>query len=73
MAEAQHPANQMPAVGERWWRHEGGGSLCVATEKNAKIVKVHSFTSCVGHDDFVKTKLFIKVNEKNKGKALYYN
>ncbi len=49
-----------------------GGSFYVATEKNAKITEVHSITSRFGHEDLVKTKLFTKVHEKNKGKAFYY-
>jgi hypothetical protein len=51
----------------------GGGPLCVAREKNVKIAQVHSITSHFGHEDLVKTKLFIKVHEKIKDKAFYYN
>ncbi len=50
---------------------KGGGPLCVG-EKNAKIGEEHSITSRFGHEDLVKTKLFIEVHEKNKGKAFYY-
>jgi hypothetical protein len=49
------------------------GTLCVATEKNAKNAKVHSIASCVGHEGLDKIKLFIKACEKNKVKAFYYN
>ncbi len=45
----------------------------MAPEKNAKIAEVHSITWRFGHEDLVKTKLFIKVIEKNKDKAFYYN
>jgi hypothetical protein len=51
----------------------GGGPLCVATEKNVKIAEVHSITSCFGHEDLVMTKLCIKVCEKSKEEASYYN
>jgi hypothetical protein len=60
-------------VGGRGWGRRGGGPLYVATEKNAKIAEVHSITSHFGHEDSVKTKLFIKVHEKNKDNAFYYN
>jgi hypothetical protein len=60
-------------VGGRGWGRRGGGPLCVATEKNAKIAEVHSITSHFEHEDLVKTKLFIKDHEKNKGKAFYNN
>jgi hypothetical protein len=55
-------------VGEWGWR-----SLSVATEKKAKIADLNSITSCFGHEDLVKTKLFTEVYENNKGKAFYYN
>ncbi len=55
-------------MGGRGWGSRGGGPLCVATEKNAKIAKVHSITSRFGHEDLVKIKLFIKVHEKTKTK-----
>jgi hypothetical protein len=58
-------------VGGRGWGRKGGGPLCVATEKNAKIAEVNSITLHFGHEDLVKTKLFIKYHEKNKGKALH--
>jgi hypothetical protein len=45
-----------------------GGTTCVATEKNAKIAKVHSIASRFGHEDLIITKLFVKVCEKSKGK-----
>jgi hypothetical protein len=51
----------------------GGGPLYVASEKNLRIAKVHSITSRFGPDDLVKTKLYIEVHEKNKGKAFYYS
>jgi hypothetical protein len=50
-----------------------GGPLCLATEKNEKIAKIHSITSHFGHEDLVKIKLFIEVHEKSMGKAFYYN
>jgi hypothetical protein len=70
---SQSDASLTVAVGGRGWGSRGGGPLCVATEKNAKIAKVHSITSRFGHEDLVKTKLFINVHEKNKDKAFYYN
>jgi hypothetical protein len=51
----------------------GGGPLYVATEKNVKIVELHSITSRFGCEDLVMTKLCIKVHEKSKEKASYYN
>ncbi len=33
----------------------------------------HSITLRFGHEDLVKTKLFIEVHAKNEGKAFYYN
>jgi hypothetical protein len=59
-------------VGGRGWGSRGGWPLC-ATEKNAKIAEVHSITSRFGPEDLVNTKVFIKVHEKNKDKAFYYN
>ncbi len=66
---SQSDASFTVAVGGGGGGCMGGGPLCVATEKNAKIAKVHSITSHFGHGDLVKTELFIKVHEKNKGKA----
>jgi U3 small nucleolar RNA-associated protein 14 len=60
-------------VGGGGWGRWGGGPLYVATEKNAKIAKVHSITSRFRHEDLVKIKLFIKVHEKNKDIAFYCN
>ncbi len=47
------------------------GPLCVATEKNVIIAKVHSITLRFVHEDLVKTKLCIKVYEKSKDKTSY--
>jgi hypothetical protein len=71
LTQGQHPANKMPAktvAVEGVGKGEGGGPLSVATEKNVKIAKVHSITSYFGHEDMIKTKLFIKVHEKSKNK-----
>jgi hypothetical protein len=68
---SQSNASLTVAAGGRGCR--GGGPLCVATEKNAKIAKVHSITSRFGHEALVKIKLFTKVHEKNKDKAFYCN
>jgi hypothetical protein len=52
----------------------GGGPLCVATQKNVKIAEIHSIKLCFfGHEDLFITNLCIKVHEKNKDKASYYN
>jgi hypothetical protein len=81
MAEAPYfKANIQPircqlnsSCGGRGWGRRGEGPLYVATEKNVKIAEVHSITSRFGHEDLVKTKLFIEVHEKNKDNAFYYN
>ncbi len=65
---SQSDASLTVAVGGRGWGHRGGGPLCVATEKNVKIAKVHSITSCFGHEDVVKTKLFIKFMKRTRTK-----
>jgi len=49
-----------------------GGTLCVATEKNAKIAAVHSTAWRFRHEGLVKTKLVVKVCEKSKDKAFYF-
>jgi hypothetical protein len=50
----------------RGWGCRGGGPLCVATEKNAKIAEVHSITSRFGHEYLVKIKLFLKVHKRTR-------
>jgi hypothetical protein len=45
----------------------------VPERKKAKTAVVHSIALGCGHEDLVKTKLFIKVSEKGKGKAFYFS
>jgi hypothetical protein len=70
---SQSDASITVAVGGGAGWCEGRGPLYVATEKNSKIAEVHSITLHFGHEDLVKTKLFVKIFEKRKGKAFYYN
>ncbi len=56
------------SCGGRGWGCKGGGPLCVATEKNAKISEVHSITSYFGHEDLVKTKLFYTFSKRKRAK-----
>ncbi len=67
---SQSDASLTVAMGGRGWGRRGGGPLCV---EQRKIQKSHSITLLFGHEDLAKTKLFIKVHEKNKDKAFYYN
>jgi hypothetical protein len=69
---SQSDASLTVAAGGREGAPRWGASLCCHRE-NVKIAEVQSITSYFGHEDLVKTKLFIKVHEKNKGKAFYYN
>ncbi len=49
-----------------------GGAFCVAhTQEKRKFAKVHSITSPFRHEDFVRTKLFLKVCQKSMDKAFY--
>ncbi len=46
-----------------------GASQCCHREKCKNHQStIHSITLCFGHEDLVKTKLLIKVDEKKKGK-----
>jgi hypothetical protein len=68
MTEApQFKANTQPircqlnsSCGGEGWGSRGQEPLWVATEKNAKIAKVHLITLRCGHEDLVKTKLLMK-------------
>jgi hypothetical protein len=49
----------------------GGGAHCVATEKNAKIAKLHSIAWNFGQEELVETKLFIKFVKEQRRSFLF--